>query len=118
MTAARTYVAVCDYLSEREYARRPFIDLPQFLARLEAKNFTGTAVMLNQDMEAALHEPPVPPDAYAGKPFALQYLDFGAFLVGHDCNSRGGACGEGTGHTCLPGPPDDGAKMLHYRLYG
>ncbi|KAG5190598.1 hypothetical protein JKP88DRAFT_252185 [Tribonema minus] len=121
----RTCDDLATYTPGTPLGRTPLIHLPTLALRLAAARFAGSLVVTDQVMEPVTHEPPLDlaattaAAAAAGGRFKLSYVDMGSFIIGHQCSAEGGgACTTRPGHQCLPGPPNDGARIVLRQIYG
>lgn len=112
---------MCDAV--RSLHSRPLIDLAVFVQRLKAAQFSGAALLFKGTMGAQQASELAHAQLVAvlsnTVPFRVAHGKFSAFLNGHECSSEGADCAANrAGHACLPGPPDDGTKILLEDLYG
>eukprot|EP00611_Tribonema_gayanum_P007797 TRINITY_DN1722_c0_g1_i1.p2 TRINITY_DN1722_c0_g1~~TRINITY_DN1722_c0_g1_i1.p2 ORF type:complete len:383 (-),score=166.87 TRINITY_DN1722_c0_g1_i1:829-1977(-) len=110
----------CPALKDAARDRATFTDLDNFMTRLGAAGFRGRAVVVRQlmmDEQGAAPPPPLDVAAVGARaPFALRFFDWAYLMNGRLCAVHD--CGARVDHMCLPGPPDDIARVALRYLYG
>lgn len=112
---------MCDAVEAESRSNGRVIDLAVFTQHLQVAQFSGKALFFDAVMEPRLVTTPLNATALLSEtvPFGVAFGNFSDFLDGHACNSKHADCAAiRRGHACLPGPPNDGTKIVLKQLYG